>query len=188
MQRQQQPTETDLLDVFSRAIENPEVKLQPLEQARLERLKAVFARWMANPLIADFQMRDYIVTQFSVGRAQAYRDIVLTKALFGSAPKTDKEFQRARANRILEKAYAAAEAGDAKQAKALTKIAETLIKANQLDEQDDNTLPWDQIIPQDESFSVDPSVIGIEKVPGVEERARKLLKQYTAEADQIDEQ
>ena len=174
MQRQQQPTETDLLDVFSRAIENPEVKLQPLEQARLERLKAVFARWMANPLIADFQMRDYIVTQFSVGRAQAYRDIALTKALFGSAPKTDKEFQRARANRILEKAYAAAEAGDAKQAKALTKIAETLT--------------WDQIIPQDESFSVDPSVIGIEKVPGVEERARKLLKQYTAEADQIDEQ
>ena len=43
--------------------------------------------------------------------------------------------------------------------------------------------PWDEIIPADLSLSVDPSVIGIEPIPGVQEKARKLLKQYTEDID-----
>ena len=101
----------------------------------------------------------------------------------GSAPKADKEFQRLRANHLLEQAAAAALAGEERQAKALTKIAEAIVKANQLDEPEGEDYPFDEIVPRDESFSVDPEVIGIKKVPGIEEKARKLLKQYTQEID-----
>ncbi len=178
----------DLIDAFSKALENPNHKLPPADQVRLDRLKSIFTRWMGNPLITDAQMRDYIITQFAVGRAQAYNDIALVKVLFGHAPKADKEFQRMKANHLLEQATAAALAGDDKQAKALTKIAETLIKANQLDEPDGEDYPWEEIVPRDESFSVDPEVIGIKKVPGIENAARKLLKRYTQEIDEPDEQ
>lgn len=178
----------DLLDQFSKALENPTFKLPPAEQTRLDRLKAVFTRWMDNPLITDAMMRDYIITQYSIGRAQAYNDIAMVKMLFGYAPKADKEFQRIKANHLLEQAAAAAMAGDDKQAKALTKIAETLVKTNQLDEPDGEDYPWEEIVPRDESFSVDPEVIGIQKVPGIEEKARKLLKRYTQEIDDIDNQ
>lgn len=173
----------DLIDAFSRALEDPTAKLPEPEQTRLERMKAVFARWLANPLITDSMMRDYIITNFGVGRIQAYRDIALVKVLFGNAPKADKEFQRMRANRLLEQASAAALAGEEKQAKALTKIAEAIIKANQLDETDGEDYPWDEIVPRDESFSVDPAVIGIEKVPDIEKKASRLLKQYEREID-----
>lgn len=173
----------DIIDAFTKAIENPKYKLPPADQVRLDRLKAVFARWMENPLLTDSMMRDYIITSFGVGRIQAYNDIAVVKVLFGSAPKADKEFQRMRANRLLENAAAAAAAGDERQAKALTKIAEAIIKANRLDEPDGEDYPWEEIIPRDESFSVDPEVIGIKKVPGIEKKAAQLLEKYNREID-----
>ena len=181
-----QKRETDILDAFTKAIENPNFKLPPQSAVRLERLKKIFARWMENPMIPTEQMRDYITTQFGVGKDVAYSDMNLVVRLFGSAPKAEKEFQRARANRLLEKATAAALAGDDKQAKSLTKIAEVIIKANQLDQPDGEEYKWDQIVPVDESFSVDPEIIGIKKVPGIEEKARKLLAHYTSEIEDVD--
>lgn len=178
----------DIIDLFTKAIENPSFHLAAADQIRLDRLKAVYARWMENPLITNTRMRDFIINHFSVGRSQAYDDISVVKALFGYAPKAEKEFQRKRANMLLEQATACALAGDEKQAKALTKIAETIVKANQLDEPDGEEYPWEEIAPRDESFSVDPEVIGIKKVPGIEDKARKLLKKYTQEIDDADDQ
>ncbi len=176
----------DILDSFTRAIENPSFKLPPADAVRLDRLKQIFTRWHENPLITDIQMRDYIMSNFGVGRSQAYDDMNLVVKLFGSAPKAEKEFMRMKANRLLQSATAAALAGDDKQAKALTKIAEVIVKNNQLDQPDGEDYQWEEIVPKDESFSVDPTVIGIEKVPDIEEKSRRLLQQYTKEIDNID--
>lgn len=180
--------ENDLLDSFNRALENPKFKLSPQSEVRLDRLKKIFSRWHENPLLTDTQMRDYIMTEFHVGREQAYSDINLVVRLFGSAPKAEKEFMRMKANRLLQSATAAALAGDEKQAKSLTKIAEVIMKTNQLDQPDGEDYQWEEIVPKDESFTVDPTVIGIEKVPDIEEKSRRLLQQYTNEIDKVDEQ
>lgn len=173
----------DIIDEFYKALADPTYTLPPEEENHLARLKAVFTRWMENPLITDTQMRDFIITNYGVGRSKAYDDISIVKACFGNIPKADKEFQRQKANHLLEQAGAAALAGDDKQAKALTKIAEVIVKTNRLDQPEGEELPWDEIIPKDESFSVDPAVIGIEKVPGIEEKARRLLDRYNRDID-----
>lgn len=162
---------------------DPDFVIPEPEKEHLERLKAIFARWLENPLVTATMMRDYITTQFHVGKVQAYNDIAMVKACFGNARAADKEFQRHRANHLLEQAATAAMAGDDKQAKALTKIAEMVVKANRLDEPEGEQYQWEEIVPKDESFSVDPAVIGIAKVPGIEEKARKLLARYNAEVD-----
>lgn len=180
----QKKNDRDIVNALSVALENPEARLPATEQARMERLRAIHARWMGQPTLTNTQMRDFITTQFDVGVVQAYRDIAIVKAVFGNAPLSDKEFQRRRANYILEKATAAALAGDSKQAKALTKVAEIIIKANRLDEADGEEFPWDEIVPAHEEFSVDPTVIGIEKVPDIENKARRLLKQYNSDIDE----
>ena len=173
----------DIEDVLSEAIEKPDMFISEKDRERLERMKAVYARWLENPLLTDTNMRDFIMANYKVGRAMAYQDIALIKAIFGNAPKMDREFQRYRANHLLAKAAAAALAGNDKKAKSLTKIAETLIKANNLDEPEGEEMKWTEIKPKDYSFTVDPTVIGIEKEPGIEDKARKLLKQYTQEID-----
>lgn len=173
----------DIVDEFYKALADPKYSLPPDEQEHLTRLKAVFARWMENPLITDTQMRDYIMTTWNLGKSKAYDDISIVKACFGNLPKADKEFQRQKANHLLEQAAAAALAGDDRQAKALTKIAEVLVKTNRLDQPEGEELPWDEIVPKDESFSIDPAVIGIEKVQGIEDKAQRLLDRYNRDID-----
>ncbi len=173
----------DIIDHLTRALEDPDYQLPEREAVRLERLKAIFAHWMEHPLLTDAMVRDWIITLYHVGRAQAYNDIAVVKVVFGTAPKADKEFQRYRANKLLEMAAAAAMAGNDKKAKALTKVADSIVKANNLDEAEGEDYPFDEIVPKDESFSVDPEVIGIKKVQGIEEQARRLLEKYTQEID-----
>ena len=178
--------QNDILDSFTKALENPRFKLAPQSEVRLDRLRKIFARWHENPLLSDTQMRDFIMSEYHVSRDQAYSDLNLVVRLFGSAPKAEKEFMRMKANRLLQSATAAALAGDDKQAKSLTKIAEVIVKTNQLDQPDGEDYQWEEIVPRDESFSVDPEVIGIAKVPDIEEKARRLLQQYTHEIDNVD--
>lgn len=173
----------DILDLFSQALEDPNFKLSTSDGIRLDRLKAVFAHWIDHPLMTDASLRDHIIANYHVGRTQAYNDIAVLKAVFGNVPRADKEFQRYKANHLLEMAAAAALAGNDKKAKSLVKIAEAVIKANRLDEKESEELKWEEIVPKDVSFTVDPSVIGIEKEPNIEEKSRKLLKQYTQEID-----
>ena len=175
-----------MLDAFTKAIENPNFKLAPQSEVRLERLKAIFARWLEDPLIPEKKMCNYIMTTYEVTRQMAYYDMQLVIRLFGSAPKAEKEFQRMRANELVKKATAAALAGDEKQAKSLIKIAEVIVKINQLDQDEGEDYPFEEIIPRDESFSTDPEIIGIKKIPGIEDKAKKLLARYTSEIDDVD--
>ena len=108
----------------------------------------------------------------------------MIKAVFGNVPKADKELQRYKANRLLDMASAAALAGNDRKAKALTKIADSLVRVNQLDEPEGEDFPWDEIVPKDYSFTVDPRVIGIEPEQDIEAKSRRLLKQYTQDLDQ----
>lgn len=173
----------DIIDHLSRALEDPEYQLPERDAARLTRLKSIYAHWMDHPLLSEAMVRDWIINLYKIGRAQAYNDIAVVKVVFGSVPRADKEFHRYRANKLLEMAAAAAMAGNDRKAKALAKVADSIIKANKLDESEGEDYPFDEIVPKDESFSVDPSVIGIEKVPNIEESARKLLEKYTREID-----
>lgn len=154
----------------------------------MNRLKEVYTHWLDHPLLTDTMIRDYLIVNYGVGRSMAYNDIALIKAVFGNVTRADKEFQRVRANKLLEMATAAAVAGDHKKAKSLTKIAETLAKVNRLNDAEGEEFPWEEIVPKDESFSVDPEVIGIKKVKNIEVVAEKLLKKWTKEIDNPDEQ
>lgn len=176
----------DIIDHLTRALEDPSYELPAREAARLNRLKAIYAHLMEHPLLTESMVRDWVMTVFHIGRAQAYNDIAVVKVIFGTVSKADKEYQRWRANKLLEMAAAAALAGNDRKAKALTKVADSIVKANNLDEAEGEDYPFDEIVPKDESFSVDPATIGIEKVPGIEEKARKLLLKYNQEIDADD--
>ena len=123
------------------------------------------------------------MTMHHVSTNQAYRDIALIKMLFGSVAVSNKEQMRYKANFLYDAAAAAAMAGNDAKAKALTKIADGIVKNNRLDESDGEEFHWDEIVPKDMSLSVDPSVIGIEPIPNIREKAAKLLKQYNEDVD-----
>lgn len=173
----------ELLDLIFAKMEDDTIELTHSQQTRFNRLNDAYTHWLSNPILPDNRIRDYIMNRYGVTSRVAYQDIAIIKALYGRVPLANKEQMRHKANHLFDMATAAALAGNDKKAKALTKIAEGIVKNNRLEESDGEEYPWEDIIPKDLSLSVDPSVIGIEPIPNVQEKAAKLLKRYTEDID-----
>lgn len=173
----------EMLDLIFAKMEDESISLTTQQQIRFDRLTDAYTHWLSNPLLPDNRMRDYIMARYGVTTRIAYQDLAIIKALYGRVPLANKEQQRHKANHLYDMAAAAAVAGNDAKAKALTKIADGIVKNNRLDENDGEEFPWEDIVPKDMSLTVDPSVIGIEPVPNIQQKAAKLLKQYTADID-----
>lgn len=175
--------ENETLDLIVRKMENDSIILTDSQQVHYDRLRDAYTHWLSNPLLSDNRMRDYLMATHGVSTSQAYRDITLIKMLFGSVAVSNKEQMRYKANYLYDAAAAAAMAGNDAKAKALTKIADGIVKNNRLEEAEGEDYPWEEIIPVDISLTVDPSVIGITPVPNIRDKAAKLLKRYTEDID-----
>lgn len=175
----------DKVDMLAAALEDEskQAELCERDQEHLHRIKDIYAYCLEHPMLTDLRVRDYIMATHHQNKMQAYRDLYLVKILLGNAPKANKEFMRYRSNYLYELAAAAAIAGNDSKAKALTKIADGIVKANQLDVAEGEDYPFEDIVPKDYSFTVDPSVIGIQPEPNVRAKAQKLLKEYAEEVD-----
>ena len=175
--------DNETLDLMARKMEDDSIVLSAPQQAHFERLHDAYTHWLSNPLLSDNRMRDYMMAMHGVSTNQAYRDLALIKLLFGSVALANKEQMRYKANYLYDAAAAAALAGNDKKAKALTKIADGIVKNNRLEDNEGEGLPWEDIVPVDISLTVDPTVIGIIPEKNIKAKAAKLLKQYTEDID-----
>ena len=175
--------DNETLDLMARKMEDDSIVLSAPQQAHFERLHDAYTHWLSNPLLSDNRMRDYMMAMHGISTNQAYRDLALIKLLFGSVALANKEQMRYKANYLYDAAAAAALAGNDKKAKALTKIADGIVKNNRLEDNEGEGLPWEDIVPVDMSLTVDPTVIGITPEKNIKAKAAKLLKQYTEDID-----
>lgn len=175
--------DNETLDLMARKMEDDSIVLSAPQQAHFERLHDAYTHWLSNPLLSDNRMRDYMMVMHGISTNQAYRDLALIKLLFGSVALANKEQMRYKANYLYDAAAAAALAGNDKKAKALTKIADGIVKNNRLEDNEGEGLPWEDIVPVDMSLTVDPTVIGITPEKNIKAKAAKLLKQYMEDID-----
>ena len=175
--------DNETLDLMARKMEDDSIVLSAPQQAHFERLHDAYTHWLSNPLLSDNRMRDYMMAMHGVSTNQAYRDLALIKLLFGSVALANKEQMRYKANYPYDAAAAAALGGNDKKGKALTKIADGIVKNNRLEDNEGEGLPWEEIVPVDISLTVDPTVIGIIPEKNIKAKAAKLLKQYTEDID-----
>lgn len=168
----------DPMDNISLALFDASVELSEADHALMLRLRDAYTVWIDKPTMSDLQMRDYLMVTNHYSRQQASNDISRVKILLGNVTVASKEFFRHKVNTILDKAFIAAEAGNDRQAKVLAKIAEGFQNNNRTNEDDGDQIPYDQIVPRDWSFSVDPTVAGVKLIPGIKEKAERLRKKY----------
>lgn len=174
---------TDRYDLIYNAMFEPEAKskLARADQELVNRVETTYSIWLEHPTYTELQIRDFLMTNFGVTKATACSDIGIIRMVLGSVQNASKEFYRYKANHILDLATIAAQAGDHQKAKSLTKIAEAYAKTNRLNIDEGEKIPWDKIIPQNFSFSVDPTHAGITVKPGSVERAKKLRRKLLEE-------
>ena len=158
------------IDEYSRLVVLDDNELQQQNVAvsireRLQRLRGIYAYWLQFPSKFD-----------KVGRAQAYDDLHLTQILMGNLQQASKEFMRWKINRDLEEDLRLArQRGDLR---AVASIEKNRIMNNRTDKDDEPELEFDKIVPQQFEMTDDPTVIGIQKIPGLRDRIRKLEKKY----------
>lgn len=171
------------MDLIVRAMFDNSVELSDKDVKILERMRDVYTFWLNQPTLSDTKIRDYLMVNYNITKMQAYIDISNIKLVLGNVPVANKEFFRYKANHILDEAYNAAKVGNDRKAKALTKIAEAIAYNNRTNEDDGEKLPFDEIVPTDRSFTIDPQAAGVKPVPGIRETAAKLFKKYEGEIE-----
>lgn len=153
------------------------------------RYSAIFSFWLDKPTVSDRKLTTYITTELGVGKSQAWRDIQQVKILLGNVRNATKQWQRFKVIAMLDKAYEIAEAK--KDAKSIILAASTLGKFTQLDKEDLQVIPYDEIVPQNWEITDDVSVLGLVPIEDLEQKQRKMREKYGAtlieEADIIDE-
>lgn len=170
------------LDKYRDALFEKKTKaLTPVDREVLRRYESAFTIWLDDPLIPDVEIRNYLLDNFDINVAQAYRDINNIKTLLGNVRNAAKEWQRYKLIAMIDETYAMAKRK--KDFKAMAMCIANLGRYTQLDKEDGEEMPWDDIIPQTFEPSSDPTLAGVKPIPNVDKKIDELLKKYNNEIE-----
>ena len=142
------------------------------------RYARVFSFWIEKPTLSDKKIINYMIYEMGMSRSQAYRDIHNVKVLLGNVRNATKEWHRYKLIAMLDKAYEFAERN--RDAKGMIMAADKLGKYTQLDKEDTQKIPYDEIVPQPFEITDDVSVLGLKPIENLKEKQRKMREKYGA--------
>lgn len=152
------------------------------EQEIVLRYRAAYTKWIEAPYLRDADIVNFCVNQFGISQSQAYRDLSTIKILVGNVKNAAKDFQRYRASEMILKGFelarTAESATEVKQALAMIRAGEALVKVHKLDKDELENFKWDEIIPIELEPTTDVSVIGRKRTPDLQALKDKLRRKY----------
>lgn len=165
------------------------------ELQMLKRYKDVYSQMLDNPWKPDQMLVTYIKTTYGVSKSTAYKDLSNVKVLLSNVKSADKEFQRYSANQMIREGYKLAkDAGsltEIKQAEAMIRAAQALVKVNLLDKEEQFKIDPDDVKVDEFEATTDITVIkGFKKKYSSDEELEahkaRLRKKYGAEPNVVD--
>lgn len=150
--------------------------LAPQMLDRLMRIRSAYTIMVEYPSKPDREIIAHLMSFSGVEKSQAYEDLRIIRDLMGSINKQSKDWHRFRFNQRIERAYDLAEQKN--DPDAMVNAMKTYGKYNQLDREDPERIPWDQIIPQSFEPTDDPSVIGIKPIDNFKQKQAAMMKKY----------
>lgn len=173
---------TNSLEMYRKFLfENPTKEKIPAQyKERLFRIRKAFSHWCEFPMKSEVEIRDFLVSD-GINRSQAYNDLIIIKALLGNVKNAGKEWHRYRLITMLEEAYHLAI--EKQDPKAIAIIADKLGKYTQLHIPDHEQIPWEEIKPQPFEPTSDPSSLGINPDPDIDNKIKKMKEKYMDDID-----
>lgn len=152
---------------------------------RVLRLRDMYQWCVGNPDAKDRQFVEEHVYRFGLSRVAAYNDLGIIKALLPALSAASRDFHRWRYNEMILETYQMAR--KRKDTKTMEKAASSYAKYNRVDLEDEQAVPYDQIVVQPFTATDDPSVLGIKPIPNIQEKITKMLDKYRAESLDIED-
>ena len=143
----------------------------------LIRLRDMVSWSLANPDAKDRQFVEEIRQRYHISHVKAYADLKIVKVLLPNLSETSREFHRWKFNEMIMETYQMAK--KRKDTRTMEKAAASYAKFNRIDIEDEQAVPYHMIVVQPFFPTTDPRVVGINPVPNIEERIRKLTKELS---------
>jgi hypothetical protein len=153
-------------------------------QEKVKRIRAIYTIYIQYPLKKEKEICDMMMLQFKIDRSTVYEDIKLAKQLIGDFATSSKPWHRFKLNAMLDKAYDMAV--KKQNPIAVSMVADKYGKYNQLDKEESERYPWEEIAVQQFEITSDPTVIGIQPVPNIKEKIAKMKDKYFGEIQDIE--
>ena len=141
----------------------------------LLRLREMVTWVIANPDAKDRQFVDEVKQRFGVSHVTAYADLKIIKSVLPNLAENTREYHRWRFNEMILETYQMAK--KRKDTKTMEKAASSYAKYNRIDVEDETAVPYHMIVVQPFFPTTDPRVVGINPVPNIDDRIRKLTKE-----------
>lgn len=152
---------------------------------RVLRIRDMHQWMLGSPEAKDSRFVAEAVERHGISKVQAYADLKVIKSLLPHLAKATREFHKWRYNEItLSIIEAAREKGDLK---TMQKAVADYAKYNRIDIEEQEKTPYERIVPQPFTATEDPRVLGIEPIPDIQERIRKMIEKYSAESADIED-
>ena len=140
------------------------------------RIRDMYLQMMNNPTMTDRQFVEMYKQRYNMTKTPAYQDLAVVKALLPLLSKANRDFHRWRANCMFLETYERAKKHN--DFKTMERAASAYAKFNRVDVEDEQQIPWDQIVVQPFVPTSDPSVIGIKPMTNLRDNIDRLMKKY----------
>lgn len=165
--------------------EELEKRFSPERVEHLIRLRDMYNFFLNDPAGRDRNFVDKFRAKFNISQSMAYADLALVKQLLPALAPASREFHRKQVSEMLLETYNMAKAR--KDVKAMALAAKELGKVNRVDLDDEKELPYELIVVQPFSPSLDPTLIGLKRIDNLEEVKARLRKQLAADNPDIED-
>ena len=155
------------------------------DKTRLLRYRAIFTLKLERPSTSNKDIARMLMDQFSVKSvSRAYHDIAAADILLANVRSSEKQWIRYLVVETLKEAInLAREDGDIA---TMVKAADRLGKYTRLDQEDQEPIPYEDIVPAPVEYTSDPEVLGL---PTPKEGAREFIeriKRRYIEAEEVE--
>lgn len=178
-----------IIDVASHDLFTPEAELRTryveAQVAHVLRLREMYNWYLSNPDAHDRQFIDECRSRYQLSKSQSYEDLALIKRLLPALSTASRDFHRWKANEMLLETYRMAKAR--KDTKTMEKAASSYAKYNRVDLEDEQAVPYEDIVVQPFTATSDPSVLGLTPIPNLQKRIDALLKELSGESRDIED-
>lgn len=179
------PTESEVLDKTMKFLFADEEELnaacvpKPMRE-RLKRLRSGYTYWNSRTTLMERDIIQFLMKQFHIAYRTAWDDVRFIKICLGNLNQCSREYKEWLFQQRFEEAWLKARDED-NPAKTMASLLSVYTKAQRLDKDEAIGPDYSTITPQQFEITSDVTVAGFERIPNVEEKARKMLARYQQE-------
>ena len=171
-------------DLFTSETELRE-KFPQTSVERLLRIRAMYNWLISNPETKDKEFVDETISRYNIHKSVAYEDLQILKKVLPHITQASRDYHRWKYNEMILETYAMAK--KRKDTKTMERAATSYAKFNNVNVEDEQSVPYDMIVVQPFTATQDPTVLGIKPIPNIDEKIKQLIDKYRAESIDIDD-